>query len=144
MVTLNGKSKFVNPEWVERAILRTKAHDILCILKVAGIHPNGNSYASSAIIKAIQDVTLHKPDIVCNKDTNGNIYLFEVHLCFEYNGRVVQDCKGLARACEGKNPIFPATPRLTVAPLLDEELNLKIDQGVEANKTIDIVAANKK
>ncbi|KAJ7974643.1 Ribonuclease [Quillaja saponaria] len=99
-------SKFNAQEYIERAILRTKNNDVLPMLKNAGIQPYGASYSTSRIQKAIKDITLHNPDIKCNKDAKKNIYLYEIHICFEYNGRVIRDCRNRVIDCENKNPIF--------------------------------------
>ncbi|KAJ7970777.1 ribonuclease 1-like [Quillaja saponaria] len=53
-----------------------------CWRMPVGIQPNGTSYNTSKILKAIQDATSKTADIVCNKDKDGNMYLFEVRLCF--------------------------------------------------------------
>ncbi|KAJ7970778.1 Ribonuclease [Quillaja saponaria] len=109
-----SSSKFKPSQWVERAITLTKTHDVLSMLKKAGILPNGASYTTSKILKAIQDGTSKPADIVCNKDKNGNMYLFEVRLCFDYDANAITNCQNKARQCDaGRNPIFPSTPRPT-------------------------------
>ncbi|KAJ7974638.1 hypothetical protein O6P43_004680 [Quillaja saponaria] len=57
-------------------------------------------------LRESKDITLHNPDIKYNKDAKKNIYLYEIHICFEYNGRVIRNCHSRVIDCEKKDPIF--------------------------------------
>jgi len=88
-------------------------HDVGRILQQAGIEPdNSQKVASQTIFDAIQSATGVSPVVDCYKDSDGGDYLYQVLLCAQPGGELVDcpaDMASKHSACAA-DVIYPAPP----------------------------------
>ncbi|XP_038695391.1 ribonuclease 1-like [Tripterygium wilfordii] len=63
-----------------------KKFDFLDILKKASIEPNNGKYNRTVVGKVASDYVKRQVEISCNKDSEGNIQLEEMRVCYTRDG----------------------------------------------------------
>ncbi|KAF3431468.1 hypothetical protein FNV43_RR26199 [Rhamnella rubrinervis] len=108
-----NSSKFWTHEWVKHgtcseSVLDQHAYfeanlnlkhsiNLLGVLQLAGIQPNGKVYSLQSVRGAIKAGTGYTPVIECNLDASNNSQLYQVYLCVDKSGSKLIECPVLPK-----------------------------------------------
>lgn len=95
-------------EYFSSALILKRQHNLVQILRSAGIQPDDQFYSLKNIQDAIESSTGFTPGIECNVDPSGNSQLYQIYLCVDTSASNLIQCPVLPRGKCGSSIQFPS------------------------------------